>query len=188
MNKAFTLIELLVVVLIIGILSAIALPSYNRAVYRSKMSQLDVSLNTLYKMVDLYLLENGGFPSTDSYLTGNTSKRVETAIDLQGVPGPGGVADNTCTKEGYWKAYCGPTTCYVHFWSNYHESGGTCATQTSWFGGINTYYTKSGQKWTLSSIQDNTHKKEICLWWKGKYGTSQMTSSVKTECAAVGVN
>ncbi len=65
-NSGFTLIELLVVVLIIGILAAIALPQYTRAVEKTRSSQMISDMNAMQRAIDMYILANGSFPSTDS--------------------------------------------------------------------------------------------------------------------------
>ena len=60
MNKqAFTLIELLVVVLIIGILAAIALPQYEKAVTKSRFAEAFTNLKTLADAVKVCEMENG---------------------------------------------------------------------------------------------------------------------------------
>ena len=64
MKKGFTLIELLVVVLIIGILSAIAFPQYNKAVLKSRFAALMPLTRAVADAEELYYLDNGNYTAS----------------------------------------------------------------------------------------------------------------------------
>ena len=64
-NKGFTLIELLVVVLIIGILAAMAMPQYFKAVERSRMTEADTLLGSIAQAQRRKFLQRNSF--TEKY-------------------------------------------------------------------------------------------------------------------------
>lgn len=63
-QKGFTLIELLVVVVVLGVLSAIALPNFTGSRDRASITQLKTNMHTFQTMIETYSIDwDGKYPS-----------------------------------------------------------------------------------------------------------------------------
>ncbi len=109
MKQAFTLIELLVVVLIIGILAAVALPQYQKAVNKSRIAGEELVRHTLSKAIDVWVLENG-LPDSDFYFTGaNATGKLDIDIPWKGCD------TNHCSTEFVaWEVLCNDGGCFIN--------------------------------------------------------------------------
>jgi len=70
----FTLIELMVVVVIIGILTAIALPNYRQYVTRGRLGDAFAALSAVHPSAEQYWLNNRTFVDFDKIETGKPKR------------------------------------------------------------------------------------------------------------------
>ncbi len=171
----FTLIELLVVILIIGLLAAVALPQYQKAVRKARMADIATTFNTISKAIDTFMLEDviGYNPFF------GTSARATLPIDIpceeQGT--------STCINNaGAWFASASQSfdgnkmtyTAGANASISREKGNSSLDVRISW---DKPSYTAP---WSLTNIEttDNKLRKLVCLWWIENYGQELMSGSV----------
>lgn len=89
-NKGFTIVELLIVVVVIAILAAITIVSYNGIQSRAQQSRYNQTAQTILKKIEIYKTSTGAYPVfadvtlTDLYTgVSGAPKEVQLTSNLQ---------------------------------------------------------------------------------------------------------
>ena len=149
MKKGFTLIELLVVVLIIGILAAVALPQYQKAVEKSKAAQALALIRSIAAAQENYYLANGT----------HATNFDELAVDIPWTGTNHLMSNGLARSNGEWSAQI------------YHEAAG----DGIFIGRLSGPYTGAGfvYLWKHNSLEDLPLHTLLCWEFynnvKGKY-------------------
>lgn len=89
-RNAFTLVEVLLVVVILGILAATVIPSFNDTSDDAKLNALQFNLHTLRAQIELYKLHHGGDPPAVANNLEALTKKTDAdgSINASGAFGP----------------------------------------------------------------------------------------------------
>ncbi|ERT04475.1 prepilin-type N-terminal cleavage/methylation domain protein [Lyngbya aestuarii BL J] len=106
-EEGFTLIELLVVIIIIGILSAIALPSFLNQANKAKESEAKQYLSAINKGQQAYYTENSKFTSDIASLGVGIKTATENFSYVCADPGDGGINCKATATGDAIRSYLG---------------------------------------------------------------------------------
>ena len=106
-NEGFTLIELLVVIIIVGVLAAIALPSFLNQIGKARGSEAKSNIGTINRSQQSYRLENNTFASALTSLDSKASGKFYSYTVTGGTATSAGVNATLTAIASDLKTYSG---------------------------------------------------------------------------------
>ena len=136
-ERGFTIVELLIVIVVIGILAAITIVSFNGVTARANTTNAQSAAEAAIKKAEAYNAETGAYPTTPAALTGaaaTTTYQLTGVTFLTGTTGtaPAATAPANATTIAFFNCGAGNGARF-----DYWKFDGTTGWQQNYTGGAN---------------------------------------------------
>ena len=98
-KKGITLIELLVVIMIVGILAAVAIPSYTGYMVRARRADAKTALEQMRAAQEMWRAEKGGYAIDDGL--GAAQAKLQNTMGVPSISGDYTILLNSATATSY---------------------------------------------------------------------------------------
>ena len=137
-ERGFTIVELLIVIVVIGILAAITIVSFNGVTARANTTNAQSAAEAAIKKAEAYNAETGAYPTTPAALTGaaatTTYQLTGVTFNTAGTTGtaPAATAPGSATTINFFNCATGARFDYWKFdgttgWQSMFTGGATAA-------------------------------------------------------------
>src|SRR3954463_7168105 len=100
-SKGFTIVELLIVIVVIGILAALVVTTYNGIQEKARDTERKTDLNALHSHAEAYQAENAKYPSLAEFNDSTFRATSMKGLDAAALQDPKWSSSNSsCTASG----------------------------------------------------------------------------------------
>src|SRR3954464_5492328 len=84
-QQGFTIVELLIVIVVIGILAALVITTYNGIQQKGRNTERETDLKAVQGQLEAYYAENGTYPAADQFGTNSATNVTFIAASMKGL-------------------------------------------------------------------------------------------------------
>lgn len=99
-NRGFTIVELLIVIVVIGILAALVVVTYNGIQQKARDTERKTDINAIHGQVEAYSAQNGKYPTLDNINDSAFRSANMKGLDPAALKDPKGSSNALCDSVG----------------------------------------------------------------------------------------
>ena len=128
-SKGFTIVELLIVIVVIGILAALVVTTYNGIQQKARDTERKTDIKALHGQLEAYQAQNGKYPTLANMQDRASGGFIQTnmkGLDLAALQDPKWSTSSSCKDSSNLAILAGSASANCYVYAPTDGSGGAC--------------------------------------------------------------